>query len=170
MNDQQLSDDPLQALNRAVWDSNETLVTATTISKLHKDTLTLTRAKLFAIKRATLGAIDDMSVRIEDVLNVNASLGPISGTIKIVTKFTGSNTPYSIGPFKRKDTLRLKRIIQGYVIALQRRIELKQIPTDELINRLYELGEDDHSLQRINLRSFATYQQAPCTVVLSVHV
>jgi hypothetical protein len=147
MASQQLPDDSLQALNRAVWDSNEVLVTASTTSKLHRDTLTLNRAKLFSIKRSVLGAVDDMSVRIEDVQNVNATLGPISGTIKIVTKFTGPNSPYSIGPFRRKDTLKLKRIIQGYVIALQRRIDLNLVPTNELIERLYELGEDDHSIQ-----------------------
>jgi hypothetical protein len=144
--DQQLSDEALQALNRAVWDSNEVLVTADTTSKLHKSTLTLNRAKLFAEKRSALGTVDDMSVRIEDVLNINATLGPISGTIKIATKFNTPGTPYGIGPFHRKDALKLKRVIQGYIIALQRKIDLNLIPTDELIIRLYELGEDDHSI------------------------
>lgn len=147
MANQQESDDSLQSLNRAVWDSDEILVSASTISKLHKDTLTLSRAKLYAIKRSALGAVDDMSVRIEDVENINGTLGPISGNVSIFTKFTGPNTPYVIGPFKRKDTLKLKRIIQGYIIAIQRKINVNEIPTDELISKLYELGEDDHSIQ-----------------------
>jgi hypothetical protein len=147
MTNQQQPEDSEQALSRAIWDSNEVLVTASTFSKLHKDTLTLNRTKLFAEKRSALGAIDDMSVRIEDVLNINATLGPISGTVKIDTKFTAPNTPYSIGPFSRKDTLKLKRIIQGYIIARQRNISLDPIPTDELIPMLYALGEDDHSVQ-----------------------
>jgi hypothetical protein len=145
--DQQPSDEALQALNRAVWDSNEVLVSASTIATLHKSTLTLNRAKLFAEKRSALGVIDDMSVRIEDVLNINATLGPLSGTIKIATRFNTPGQPYTIGPFHRKDTLKLKRIIQGYVIALQRKIDLNLVPTNELITRLYELGEDDHTLQ-----------------------
>src|SRR5580700_6883542 len=128
--DQTSSDKAMQALNRAVWDSNEVLVTANTTSKLYKDTLTLNRAKLFAEKRSVLGAVDDMSVRIEDVLNISATLGPISGTIKIATKFNTPGTPYSIGPFRRKDALRLKRIVQGYIIALQRKIDLSMIPTN----------------------------------------
>jgi hypothetical protein len=147
MANQQQPDESLQALNRAIWDSNEVLVTASTISKLHKDSLTLNRAKLFAEKKSTLGTVDDISVRIEDVLNITATLGPISGMIKIDTKFTTPGSPYVIGPFKRKDTLRLKRIIQGYVIALQRRIDLNMVPTSELINDLYAIGEDDYSLQ-----------------------
>lgn len=141
------SDEAEQALHRVVWDSDEVLVTADTISKLHKSTLTLNRAKLFAEKRSALGVIDDMSVRIEDVLNVNATLGPISGTIKIATRFNTPGTPYSIGPFHRKDVLELKRIIQGYVIALQRSVDLSALPTDELIAQLYEIGEDDPLIQ-----------------------
>lgn len=147
MSDEQRTEESLQALNRAIWDSNEVLVSATTTSKLHKDTVTLNRAKLFAEKRSALGTVEDMSVRIEDVLNVNATLGPISGTITITTRFTDPNKPYSIGPFKREDTLKLKRIAQGYVIAMQRKIDLNQIPTPELIVGLYKLGEDDHSIQ-----------------------
>jgi hypothetical protein len=147
MTDQEQPDESLQALNRAIWDSNEVLVTASTTSRLHKGTLTLNRAKLFAEKRSAMGTVDDMSVRIEDVLNINATVGPISGIIKIATKFTAPNAPYVIGPFRRKDTLRLKRIIQGYVIALQRKIDLNMVPTSELIMGLYELGEDDHSVQ-----------------------
>ena len=145
--DQSPSDEAMQALNRAVWDSNEVLVTADTTSKLHKSTLTLNRAKLFAERRSALGAVDDMSVRIEDVLNISATLGPISGTVKIATKFNTPGTPYSIGPFHRKDTVRLKRIIQGYIIALQRQINLNMIPTNELITHLYEIGEDDPSIR-----------------------
>lgn len=143
MTDQRPPDEALQALNRAVWDSNEVLVTADTTSKLHKSTLTLNRAKLFAEKRSALGAVDDMSVRIEDVLNISATLGPISGTIKIATKFNTPGVPYSIGPFHRNDAIKLKRIVQGYIIALQRKIDLNMIPTNELIKHLYEIGEDD---------------------------
>ncbi|MEI9913795.1 MAG: hypothetical protein WDN66_02210 [Candidatus Saccharibacteria bacterium] len=140
-------DDSLQALNRAIWDSNEVLVSASTTSKLHKDTLTLNRAKLFAIKRSPLGTIEDMSVRIEDVLNIGATLGPVSGMVRIMTKFNAPGEPYVIGPFKKRDTLKLKRIIQGYIIALDRKIDLNMTPTNELVTRLYELGEDDHSIQ-----------------------
>lgn len=147
MPDQQEPEESLQALNRAIWDSNEVLVTASTTSALHKATLTLNRAKLFAEKRSALGTVEDMSVRIEDVQNINASLGPISGTITIATRFTPPGAPYTIGPFHRKDALSLKRIIQGYIIALGRKIDLNLTPTSELIPRLYQLGEDDPSIQ-----------------------
>jgi hypothetical protein len=140
-------DDSETELSRAIYDSNEVLVSASTLSKLHKSTLTLTRVKLFAETHSALGAIDDMSVLIDEVLNVHATLGPISGTLKITTKFTKPTEPFSIGTFKRADTIKLKRIIQGYIIALKRNINVNPIPTKELIDMLYELGTDDHSIK-----------------------
>ena len=136
-----------QALQRAIWDSNEILVSAATIFTLHKHTLTLNRTKLVAEKRSGLGSAEVLSVRVEDLLNSNAIVGPFWGSIKITTKFTKPGEPYTIGFFLRKDALSLKRIIQGHIIALQRSIDLSAIPTVELRTLLYKLGEDDHSIQ-----------------------
>lgn len=136
-----------QSLQKAIDDSNEILVTASTIGLVHKNTLTLSRTKLFGEIRLGLKNVSVMSVRIEDVLNVNGEVGPISGFVDISTKFTSSDSPYHIGPFHRKDVLKLKRIIQGYIIALQKKIDLSPIPTPELISMLYKLGEDDSSIR-----------------------
>src|ERR1700691_154620 len=94
-----------QALRRAIKDSNEILVAATTISPLRKNTLTLNRAKLYAEEHFGLKSVSVMSVRIEDVLNIDGMVGPVSGFVKIATRFTAPGKPYSIGPFHRKDVL-----------------------------------------------------------------
>jgi len=147
MDNQQQPDDSIKALRRAIWDSNEILVTASTISPLRKNTLTLNRTKLFAEEKSGLSNVAVMSVRVEDVLNVNGAVGPVFGFVKIHTKFTAPDKPYSVGPFRRKDVLNLKRIIQGYIIALEKKIDLNPIPTSELIAMLYALGEDDSSIR-----------------------
>jgi hypothetical protein len=134
-------------LKRVITDSDEVLVTASTIAPIHKNTLTLNRTKLFTEERSAFRGVSVMSVRIEDVLNVNGELGPIGGFIKINTKFTAPDKPHIIGPFHRKDVLKLKRIIQGYVIANQKGIDVNPIPTVDLIPLLYKLGEDDPSLR-----------------------
>ena len=54
--------------------------------------------------------------------------------------------PYSVGKFWRDDATRLKRITQGYVIALQRNIDCSALPLRELSKMLDELGQDDHVL------------------------
>ncbi|HUC87182.1 MAG TPA: hypothetical protein VMR75_02555 [Candidatus Saccharimonadales bacterium] len=148
MTGQEPAEDAKRALKRAIWDSNEVLVTASTaFLTVPRGILTLNRIKLVAEKRSLFRTADVMSVRIEDVLNVNGTVGPIFGSVTISTKFTDPSTPYSIGPFWRKDVLQLKRIIQGYIIALQRKIDVNPLPTEELITMLYKLGEDDHSIQ-----------------------
>jgi len=147
MADEQQTEYAEQALKRAVWDTSEILATASTVLTFRTNTLTLNRAKLIAERRLGHVNVSIMSVRIEDVLNVNGTVGPLFGYVKINTKFTNPGEPFSMGLFARKDVLKMKRIIQGYIIALQRKIDVSQIPTDELVELLYKIGEDDQSVK-----------------------
>ena len=135
------------ALAKAIHDSGEILATATTVFAPQRTILILNRTKLVVEKKSPLGARKVMSVPIEDVLNVSASAGPFFGTVTFITKLAGPAKPHNIGLFWRKDTIKLKRIIQGYIIALQRKIDLNVVPTAELREMVYELGTDDHSIK-----------------------
>jgi hypothetical protein len=85
-----------------------------------------------------------MSIRIEDILNVTATIGPVFGSVKIVSRVMNSDKPYNIERFWRNDAIKIKRVIQGYVIALQRKIDCSALPAKELATMLEKLGEDDH--------------------------
>ncbi len=139
--------DSEKALHKAVWDSNDVLVSASTVLTPRPSTLTLTRIKLIAERKSGVAKIEVMSVQIEDVLNIGGSIGPFFGTVKIDTKFTKPSEPYTLGLFHRKDVINLKRIIQGYIMALQQHIDVTPLPTLELRDMLYDLGEDDHSIR-----------------------
>src|SRR5665213_249867 len=143
---QQPADDASEALKQAIKDVNEVLVTATTMTPLHKKTLTLTRTKLFTEEHSGLGMISVTHLSGEDLLNVDGSIGPLSGFISLTTRLDGPSAPIHIGPFHRKDALTLKRILQGYITARQRRIDLGPIPVDQLKAMLYELGVDDRNV------------------------
>jgi hypothetical protein len=131
-------------LQQAIQGSNEILVTATTTLTLFPDTVTIDRAKLTVTKRTFFSTAEVMSIRVEDILNVTATVGPFFGSLKITSRVFNSEKPYTVGRFWREDALRLKRITQGYVIALQRKIDCSKLPTDELAHMLDKLGEDDH--------------------------
>lgn len=133
-----------EQLQQVIKGSNEVLATATTAFQIFSDTLTVDRAKLTVTKRSFFSTAEVMSIRIEDVLNVTASIGPIFGSVKIVSRVLNTEKPYTINHFWREDALRLKRITQGYVIALQRGIDCSSLPTRELADMLERLGEDDH--------------------------
>lgn len=141
-------DQTRQELQNAITGSHEVLTTATTVFpfSLFPDTVTLDRAKLTITHRSFFGAADVMSIRIEDILNVTANIGPILGSIKIVSRVFNIEKPYVVERFKRNDALRIKRITQGYVIALQRDIDCSSLPTPQLAAMLEQLGADSHDV------------------------
>lgn len=134
-----------QELREAIQGSKEVLATATTFFPLtlFPDTITVDRAKLTVTKRTFVSSAQIMSMRIEDVLNVTAAVGPFFGSVEIVSRVLNSE-PYVIDRFWRDDALRLKRVTQGYIIALQREIDVSSLETKELADMLDHLGEDDH--------------------------
>ena len=136
-----------RALQRAIWDSNEILISAATVLKRRRQSLTLNRTKLILEEHSSFGGGSVQSFQIEDVYNIDGAIGPVFGTVKIATKFTKPGEPLVVGLFRRKDVLLLKRIVQGYIIALQKQLDLAAIPTEELRDMLYDLGEDDIRIQ-----------------------
>ena len=147
------SDDPdaeevKRELQQAAAGSEEVLCTATTFFPfvLFPDTVTLDRAKLTVTKRTFFAVAEVMSIRIEDILNVTASIGPVFGSVKITSRIFNTEKPYVINWFKRQDALRVKRITQGYVIALQRKIDCSALPPLELAAMLEQLGADAHDI------------------------
>jgi hypothetical protein len=134
-----------QELQQAIQGSNEVLATATTILTLFSDTVTLDRAKLTVTKRTFFSTAEVMSIRIEDILNVTATVGPIFGAVKFVSRVLNTEKPYVINHFWRTDALHFKRVTQGYVIAMQRGIDCSALSTKELAEMLDKLGEDDHT-------------------------
>lgn len=131
-----------QELREAIDGSNQVLAQATTALALFPDTIILDRAKLTIIKRPFFRMAEVTSMRIEDVLNVACTVGPFLGTITIVSRVMSSDQTTDIGKFWREDAQRVKRIAQGYVIALQRNIDCSKLPTRDLASMLEKLGTD----------------------------
>lgn len=134
----------IEELEAVVARANEVLATATTIFplSLFTDTVTLDRTKLTITRRTFFFSSDIMSIRVEDILNVSASIGLISSTLTIVTRVMSSDDHFVIKNFSRRDVLRLKHIIQGYVIALHNNIHCDHLSRDDLIKTLSDLGAD----------------------------
>jgi hypothetical protein len=133
-----------QQLTQAIKGSNEVLARATTAFKIFADTLTIDRAKLTVTKRQFWRMVEVTSIRIEDVLNVTATVGPLLGSVTFSSRVFNNQIPYTVAGFWRDDALRLKRIAQGYIIARQRNIDCASLPISELTAMLDKLGEDSH--------------------------
>lgn len=126
----------------AVNRSHEVLFSANTIFPLtlFPDTATVDREKLTITRRRFFGVAESMSIRIEDILNVTADVGPFWGSFKISTRFFDPHKPYTVNYFWRHDVIRLKRIIQGYIIAIHEKIDCSAFSARELAKMLDELG------------------------------
>jgi len=133
-----------QELQQAIRGSNQILASSHTVLALFPDTMIIDRAKVTITKRQFYRSAEVMSVRIEDVLNATCTVGPVFGTVTIVSRVMNANQDTSIGRFWRADAKRLKRVLQGYVIALQRNIDCSNLGTRELSGMLEKLGADNH--------------------------
>ncbi len=134
-------------LARVIEQSNEVLARATTVFPLtiFPDTIILDRTKLTIIRRQFFFAEDVMSIRIEDILNVSASVGPFFGSVTIATRVLSSDDHFTIRNFSRQDAQHLKHMIQGYVIARHNGIACDHLTHDQLVDTLRELGHDSNS-------------------------
>lgn len=137
-------DEAKQQLQQAIEGSNEVLATATTVLALFPDTMTVDRSKVTITKRSFFRTAEIMSIRIEDVLNATSTVGPFLGTVSMVSRVMNEDQTARIGKFWRADAKKLKRVLQGYVIALERDIDCSVLETKELAEMLEKLGADNH--------------------------
>jgi hypothetical protein len=131
-------------LRQAIGHSNEILITAQTVFPftLFPDTITIDRSNLTVSHRFFFKTAQVTSIRIEDILNTTANIGPLFGSLKIATRFYGTDKIYQVNYLRRTDALRIKQILQGYIIALQKEIDCTSLPTKELARLLSELGAE----------------------------
>lgn len=135
--------DPAVQLSEAITNSQEVLFTAKTVFPftLFPDTITLDREKLTIAHRFFIRVAEELSIRIEDILNITADVGPIFGSIKLQTRFFDPSKPYTISYLKRNDALRVKRIVQGHIIATQKKIDCSVFSGKQLAELLDDLGQ-----------------------------
>jgi hypothetical protein len=136
----------VKALRRAVGSSHEVLMSATTVFPftLIPDTITLDREKLTISNRFFFRIAEVSSIRIEDILNIIADVGPFFGSLKITTRFfDDSSEPHNVNYLWRSDALKLKRVVQGYIIARQKGIDCTAFKPNELVDMLDKLGQAD---------------------------
>lgn len=130
-------------LTAAIGDAQDVLVRAQTVFPLTllPDTVTVDRTQLTVTHRDFFGVGDVVSIRLEDILNVSAHVGPFFGSLRISTKFFDPDKPYIIDKLWRGDTLKVKRIVEGYMVAIQKEVDCSILSTRELARLLDELGK-----------------------------
>ena len=139
--------DPRESLRKIVRKSHQLLASIQTVIlpiNLFPDSITVDRTKVTITKRTFFWTASVISIRIEDVLNIACSTGPVFGSLTISSRVMNSTDHYEINYFWRKDAIYLKQLIQGYVIAQHNQIETSHLNRKDLVKTLLELGNDTH--------------------------
>lgn len=130
-------------LTKAISGSTDMLVRAKTVFPftLFPDSITIDRTQLTIAHRSFFQVGEVISIRIEDILNVDANVGPFFGSLKVYTRFYTTEKPYTVNWLSRDDALRIKRILHGYLIATKKGVDCSALETRELSTMLDELGK-----------------------------
>ena len=84
------------------------------------------------------------TVNVSDIVHVSGSLGIVFGIIRL--DLNANEIPSQLGMFWRDDTLKMARIIQGYIDARKKNIQTEAVPTDQLMPMLLQLGANDPAI------------------------
>ena len=133
----------IDELKKVITHAHEVISNARTVLPfLFPDEVILDRTQITIVKRTFILSSNVISIRIEDVLNVSAMLGPVFGSITVTSRVMNSVDHYDVGRFWRDDAQRMKQIIQGYLIARQNGIQTDHLSCEELERTLLELSPD----------------------------
>jgi hypothetical protein len=121
--------------------SEQVLHNATSVFpfQLFPDTITIDREKINIVKRTFFRAGEVTAVHINDILSVAANAGPFLGSLKITLRNVNQD-PIEVQHLSRKDALRIKSMLQGYIIARRNGIDCMSMEKPQLISVLLRLG------------------------------
>lgn len=107
---------------------------------LFPDTLTIDREKLTIASRSFFRVAQIVTVPITSMVSAEANVGPFFGSLHMTSKYFQHNT-YSVNFLWRKDAEEAHRLLQGYIIAQEREIDVSDVEKEDLIILLNDLGQ-----------------------------
>jgi hypothetical protein len=122
--------------------SNDILYESTTVFPftLFPDTVTIDREKFSIAYRVFFKVAKISSTPLDDIEAVDANVGPFFGSIVVTSKFFVNNTR-TVRFLTRDDALKIQRILQGYKLTKEKDIDCHNVPTQELVMMLLDLGK-----------------------------
>jgi len=106
---------------------------------LFPDTVIIDREKITFVTRYFFRVAKITGIPVRDLLSVEADIGPIFGSVRTASRFF-ITAPYSIKFLWRRDAIKLRRLLQGYIICNEQDIDCTKIERDRLIALLNDLG------------------------------
>lgn len=132
-----------QRLDSAVQSTSETLLEIKTLFPFLRESATvrIDREKITIYYSFFIKIGEIVSIQLDDVSAVVAYVGPLFGSVKIFSRPSVlEDHPNNIRYLRRQDALQLKRLLEGYIIANQRGIDVSVLSREEVVGKLMALG------------------------------
>ncbi len=107
---------------------------------LFPDTITIDREKVTIATRTFFRVARITSAPLTSIINAEASMGPFFGSVTISSKYFVHNT-YSVNFLTRGNALSIQHMLQGFIIAQEKKIDLTDIDKRDLRILLTDLGQ-----------------------------
>lgn len=143
-NEQQERLEAIQELHKVAKGSQEVLMTATSVFPLtlFPSTVAVDRTQVSITKRVFIMAGNVTSMRLEDILNVTAQVGPFFGTVHIETRFFDTDKSHEVRLLWRHEALRLAALLNGLIVATKNNIDITKLGRRELVDELVRIGQN----------------------------
>lgn len=109
---------------------------------LFADTIKIDRQKLTIVHNDFFWKSQTTSIEIKNIMNIEADLAPLFGSITITSNHFRNNTQ-TIKYLKRTDVITAQRLLQGFMIAQRAKINTDGINETQLLSLLNKLGQEN---------------------------
>lgn len=103
------------------------------------DTITLDREKLTVVDRYFYKVAKVTTVPISSMISADVSVGPFFGSVHMTSKYFIDNS-HTVKFLWRKDAEEIHRLLQGFIIAHEKKIDVSNIEKEDLKTLLHDLG------------------------------
>jgi hypothetical protein len=121
--------------------AQDILFTADTVFPftLFPDTISLDREKLTVVQRFFFRVAKVITVPVTSMISADANIGPFFGSVHMTSKYFVDNT-HTVNFLWRHDAEKVHRLIQGFIIAHEKGIDVDDIEKEDLRILLEDLG------------------------------
>jgi len=109
---------------------------------LFADTIKIDRQKITIVHNDFFWKSQTASTEIKNIMNIEADMGPLFGSITITSKHFLNNTQ-TIKYLRRRDVTTVQRLLQGFMIAQRAKINTDSIDRGQLLTLLNGLGQEN---------------------------
>lgn len=106
------------------------------------DTIKIDRQKITIVHNDFFWKSQTASTEIKNIMNIEADVGPLFGSITVTSKHFLNNTQ-TIKYLRRSDVTAVQRLLQGFMIAQRAKINTDGIDKRQLLTLLNDLGQEN---------------------------